>query len=242
MIPEEEADISQLEWLAAAETVEMKTFEHHKATRCDPLKAHHRNVLEIARAYDWGPARIYDKRTRELMASDLQHDPRIVNESLVTQANFAFGMEKLNAKMLSQQSQFIRQPTSYHPSSMSFQNTISPFPAPSSLSITSSSSSSARRFNPYDQSGRQPRSDRSNLKCFRCGVNGHMSASCDSKSTSAGLPCASWTKRPGARSGVLVDETSRRTFCSAWAQNSTCRFSDHCKFFHRCHWGQSPLY
>jgi len=134
MIPE--GDISHSDWLTAAETVEEKTLKYHGTARSDPLKAHHRNVLEIFRSYDWGPAYIYDKKTRELMASDPRHDPSFVNQNLVARANMAYKMEKIRANLLTQQWQFLRPSTSY-PSSASLPNTIHPFPAPSPPSIAS---------------------------------------------------------------------------------------------------------
>jgi hypothetical protein len=75
MTPGEDGEMSQIEWLAAAGTVVERTLEHHGAARSDLLKLHHRNVLEVARSYEWETARIYDMKTRGLMASDPRHDP-----------------------------------------------------------------------------------------------------------------------------------------------------------------------
>jgi hypothetical protein len=181
MTPGEDGEISQIEWLAAAETVVEKTLEYHGVARSDPLKIHHRNVLEVAMSYEWETARIYDMKTRGLMASDPRHDPSTINLSLVTQANFTY----LSAKALAaQQPQLLRAPASSYPSSIH-----------STLPSAGGSSSSTRRFNPYDQAGRQFRSAKPASRCFRCGVTGHASATCDAKTTTAGLPCASWVKQ-----------------------------------------------
>ena len=179
----DEGDIGPIEWLAISKAVEKKTREHHGAARSDPLKVHHRNVLKIGRVYDWGTARIYDERTRELMASDTRHDPSIVHQDLVTQAIIFRRMEKTKTDLLSQHSQHLRPPTSSYPSSVSPQNVVSPLAPP--LANITGVSSPARRFNPYDQSGRPPKSTQPDLKCFRCGVTGHLSSECGAKSTAS---------------------------------------------------------
>jgi hypothetical protein len=99
------------------------------------------------------------------------------------------------------------------------QGTAYSCPAPSTLSATGSSPST-RRFHPYDQSGRQPRQGKQASKSFRCGITGHVSATCDAKSSTM--------------SGSLVDGTSGQSFCFSWANSSACRFRDRCRNIHRC--------
>ena len=69
---------SPIDWLAAAETVERRRFEHHGAARSDPLKAHYKIISRLAREYD---SCAYGKRT-----SDTRYDPTILSQSLVAQA------------------------------------------------------------------------------------------------------------------------------------------------------------
>jgi len=64
MSSDSEADMDEFDWLAAAETVENKTWEYHGNDRVDLLAQHHRNILILTRKYDWASARIYDKLTR----------------------------------------------------------------------------------------------------------------------------------------------------------------------------------
>ena len=163
MNAEEEREISQFEWLAAAQTVEKKTLEYHGTARSEPLKAHHKNVLELTNSNDWGPARIYDKKIRELMAGDLQHDPSVVNQQVLNKAALDFEVEKAKASLFAQQSMLLRSPTSAYPAPTLFPNTASQF-SPTSPSQHSPPGSFSKRFNPYDQAGRQSRPNRS--KCF----------------------------------------------------------------------------
>ena len=214
MDPNDESDISEIDWLAAAETVELKTFEYHGADRSDPLKAHHKNVLAIARDYSWQVACFYDRKTREFMASDPRHDPVPMNYNLVTQANITSGLAKLKITQSSSSPRFSA-------------------PAPSSFS-TSSPPFQTRRFTPYNQAGRSSKSTKSPMRCFRCGVTGHLAAACDSKSTTAGNPCAQRVRRPDSRSDSLIDITTGQPFCFSWAQNSVCRFIDRCRSVHKC--------
>ena len=72
-----EMEISPIDWLAAAETVERRRFEHHGS---DPLKAHYKIVSRLAREYD---SCAYDKRT-----SDTRYDPTILSQGLVAQAKW----------------------------------------------------------------------------------------------------------------------------------------------------------
>lgn len=80
-----------IDWIATAGAVEKRTFEYHGAARSNPLKVHHRNVLELARRYNWRVACTYDRRTRELMADDKRHDPTTVNHHLVLQVYLDVG-------------------------------------------------------------------------------------------------------------------------------------------------------
>ena len=147
------------------------------------------------------------------MAMDPRHDCTVLDNDIVTEATIA---SRSQSELSAGRSAL---PPPYPPSSLS-QATMTP--------------SSAKRFHPYDQSSRQPKSVKLSQRCFRCGATGHMSAVCDSKLTSAGLPCPSWSKRPGSRSGALRDDASGRLFCLAWEQSSDCRFSDRCKNLHKC--------
>lgn len=203
-------------WIAAAKTVEAKTLEYHGEDRASALKAHHENVLELSNSFDWKLASAYDRKTRDLTASDTRHDLSIIDYNLVQKTSTHLSM--LDSKLIALQS-------SQH--STIFQ------PSPSSSGPLNSPSPS-RRFSPFDQSGRRSRSSRPSAKCFRCGIIGHMSATCGSSSTSAGLPCASWARNPGGRTGFLIDGSSGQPFCFGWAQNSSCRFADRCKNIHRC--------
>jgi len=214
MNPADEDNISYLEWSAAAKTVEERMLHFHGATRTESLKKHHANVAILALRYSWPTAQIYDRRNREFVAMDSQHDCAALNVALVTEATLASRLVL--------------------PDASTARNVFPPPYPPSSLSQVSSAPAPAKRYHPYDQSGRQPRSSRYGQRCFRCGATGHLSATCDSKLTSAGLPCPSWSRRPGYRSGSLRDESSGRFFCITWEQSSDCRFSDRCKGLHRC--------
>lgn len=136
---------SSLDWVVAARTVEGRTFHYHGAARSDPLKAHHGHVAQVACKYGWGLAQIYDQKTRELMAKDPRHDPSILNQDIITEANIFCRMEQLKASMLAHQSQ-------------SIQSIVPPLHAPPSLSNVPTMSHSTKRFNPYDKAGRQPKS------------------------------------------------------------------------------------
>ena len=157
------SDDSSLGWVAAAKTVEGRTFHYHGAARSDPLKAHHGNVMQVAWRYDWGTAQIYDQKTRELMANDPRHDPSVLNQDIITQANIFHRVEQMEKSMFAHQSQ-------------SIQNIVPPLHAPPSLSNVPTTSHSTKRFNPYDKAGRQPRSARSKPRRPRRGATGHHSA------------------------------------------------------------------
>jgi hypothetical protein len=157
--------MEQIEWIAAAKTVEERTLTYHGLARSAPLKVHRRNVMEVARTYNWDTARVYDAKTRELMASDSRHDPSPINQSLVLQANAAFERKKMAA--LVQQSHGFRGPASTHTSYAS-QGAAYSGPFPSTPSATGSSLPQDVS-NPYDQSSRQPRQSKQASKCFRCG-------------------------------------------------------------------------
>ena len=158
---------------------------------------------------------MYDRRTRELMAIDSRHDPSPVDEDLVIWVNLELLSATADARLQT------APPTPKVTSSMSF----GPVP----------SSSSSRRFTPFDQSGWQTRKPKSQTKCFRCGVLGHTASSCDSKSTTAGLLCAPWTRNPGSISGYLIDRTTGQSFCYTWARRSHCPFAESCiRGVHRC--------
>lgn len=217
MKPSDETELGQFEWLAAAQTVEKKTLEHLGAERADALRAHHENILSLSNTYDWKVACAYDRRTRELVANDPRHDLVVINQNLVIQANSNVAAAKANASALALHASVSRMTPSFQPS-------------PSSLGPVRSSTP-ARRFSPFDQSGRQSRTPRTQGKCFRCGAVGHMSATCDSKVTPAGFPCALWAKRPGTKSGSLIDGPSGQPFCFSWTQSSFCRFGNH---VHKC--------
>ena len=179
MTPEEEGDIRLVDWLAAAKTVEEAMLKFHGQARCNALKAHHQNVLEISRTYDWPAARFYDKRIRQLSSKDPHHDLSCENQKIVTEAVSWWRNKQNRAEMHAQQPQLSR-PSS----SQSFASTSS----------FASGPLSTKRFAPYDQSSRQARQKRQDGKCFRCGVSGHMVASCDSKTTTAGITCTSWQR------------------------------------------------
>ena len=220
MTVDNEKDMGEIDWMAAAETVEKRTREYHGDGRANPLASHHRNVLVLARRYNWTTARSYDKRTRDLMANDLRHDPSEENQSLVQQA-------ALESEALKLKSAFFAQPPPQY-----FPNFHPPaFPSPPSIP---SYSSTSKRFQPYDPKNRQNRSNRPNPRCFRCGACGHTADSCGSQNTSAGLPCAAWSRRPGRSGGSLVEESSGKTFCFGWEQSSSCRFGNQCVNIHRC--------
>ena len=214
MHPADEGNISYLEWQAASKTVEKRMLHFHGEARTESLKQHHANVAMLALRYAWPTAQIYDKTNREFVAMDPQHDIAALNIALITEATLV--------------------PRLALPDAGPTRNAFSPPYPPSSSSQASLASAPAKRYHPYDQSGRQPKSSRNNQRCFRCGATGHQSATCDSKLTLAGLPCPSWSKRPGYRAGSLRDESSGRFFCVAWELSSDCRFSDRCKGSHRC--------
>ena len=217
---DDEKDMSEVEWLVASEMVVNKTREIHGDARADPLAQHHRNVLELANTYSWAAARIYDKRTRELMAGDSRHDPTGVDIPLVQQSVIQHATQKFQASMLEQLPQ--QRPPSYRTSSFA------------SSSSASSDIPSAKRFTPYDQKGRRDKASRPNPKCFRCGAHGHTAGSCSSSSTSAGFPCAVWSQRPGKSGGSLVDGSSGDNFCFRWQLDSSCRFAKQCTYLHQC--------
>lgn len=150
MYPNEEGEMSLIDWIAAAETVEEMTLQCHGVARADPLKAHHWNVLVITRSYGWGPARFYDKRTREHMASDPRHNPSVLNHSLVIEASTVHGLERAKASLLTQQFQFP-------------QHTAFPGPIPPPLNVTPTQPPS-KRFTPYDPSNRPQKPAKSNRK------------------------------------------------------------------------------
>jgi hypothetical protein len=218
--PEDKQDISVIDWMAVSETVESVTLKHHGSARSEALKAHHKIVWELMKTYDWAIACYYDRMTRELMAKDTRHDPTIVNQSLVSQAIFKCGMAETNARLAAQEIHSSRLPAFSYPPSTSTSPTLS--------------SSSTKRFAPYDSSSRQSRHTRPPPRCFRCGVNGHLPAACNSELTSAGLPCASWIKVRNSRYGSLFNVATKKTFCRAWARDAYCRFADHCKYIHEC--------
>ena len=191
-------DQDQVEWCAAAKTVELKTSEYHGDARADALRMHHRNVIALALDYNWSMALFYDQRTRELMAEDPRHDPRPKNYNLILMAY----------------ARCQRAPDSV------------PIPSP-----PSSHQPNPKRFSPYDNSSRASRISKPNVKCFRCEAPGHISASCDSKFTSAGLPCAYWNPKVGPR-GSLSDSAGL-SFCFRWTYRSSCH-TPNCGKIHRC--------
>ena len=211
---DDEVEISQIDWFAAAESVEIKTLEYHGEARANALKAHHRNVRQLAITFDWRIACVYDRRTRGIMAHDTRHDPTSIDQVLVLQASIDLAPMR--------------------PDIWSSAAPLSAYPSPSSL-VPIHSPSPSRRYSPFDQSGRQSRSSKPQWRCFRCGNTGHLSASCDSKSTSAGLACAPWIRNPGAKSAwYLFDEAAGQPFCFNWSRDSHCRFADRCRNSHRC--------
>lgn len=227
MNPGDERDMDQMDWMAAANTVEGRTLKHHGEERQKALAQHHKNVTLLIRKHGWKIASYYDRRTRELQAGDPTHDMVNTNLGLVVDSSIAIKNEgyahpsSLNAPP-------------YYPSFIS-----SP---PSSLSTSyprqfipyEQTGRQPQHFTPYNQSGRPPRPGRPPPKCFRCGVVGHTAGSCASNSTTANLPCAPWIAKPGSRSGHLLDRSSGQSFCFNWTSSSSCRIGDRCRNIHKC--------
>ena len=94
MSSDHEIDLDGIEWLVISETIEERTRHYHGDDRANPLAQHHKNVLVLAKMYDWALARNYDRHIQELMANDNRHDPTDIDQAIVQQASIERDSQK----------------------------------------------------------------------------------------------------------------------------------------------------